>query len=85
MSDVVSETNPVLVGFCSSCEYVVDPYPGSGLRARCDGDDEAKDTPYYHHRLHRRLMWKCAHEDCEMAYWTTKEGLEWHLKERREG
>ena len=79
----MSETKPVLVGYCPSCEYVYDPYPGPGTR--CDGDDEAKDTPYYHHRLHRRLMWKCAHEGCEMAYWTTKEGLERHLKERREG
>ena len=74
---------PVLVGFCLSCEAVYDPYPGPGVA--CDGDDVEKDTPYYHHRLYKRLMWKCSHEECEEEYWMTKKLLERHLQDHRVG
>lgn len=54
--------NPIVVGWCPSCEVVYDPYPGP--RTPCEGEDLGKDTPYYQHRIHKRRMWKCSHEDC---------------------
>ena len=70
---------PVLVGYCSYCEIVVDPYPGSGHRAVCDGDHDQHDSIYYHHRYHKRRMWKCplvATGGCDFYFLTRTAFLE---------
>ena len=73
--------NPVLVGWCPGCEFVMDPYPGPGIT--CDGDDDVIDTPYYHHRYQKRRMWKCNDTDWHHSggptYWLTRDELTEHM------
>ena len=77
---------PVLVGWCPTCEWVLNPYPGPGTP--CEGENDEMDTYYYHHRLHKRLMWKCSHEYCwegvGESYFLTKKGLADHEAEYAE-